>query len=298
MLDADAERLEVSRPEARYTQLEVDGLEQHECPHQRLVVAGPARALHRPLGPASRLPGSLLLHADQCGEVVQPHPGAPRHGVVGVTEETSCPGDDAQRAGERPHAQVPGRLVGQQVGCRHRVVHEPRRPPVGVDRRLEHPSELTQVPDGLPQPGAVVVRDAREATARLDRDLEVVRGIRVGVRAPGQLAGHLRVLPGAVGVAGPREVHQQGGGVGVEVGADVLEHGTGRAVDAGAHPEGQSLVGRVADEAVAEPEPGPRRRPRRTTRAPRGSPRRGRARRTRRVCSRTSRRKLRPSTAQ
>ena len=114
-----SERLEVSRPEAGDAQLEVDGVEEHEGPHQRLVVTDLARTPARPARPsrlASR--GRSCSTRTSAVRLSSRTLVARPTGVIDVIEEPPCPGDDAKRAGERPGAQVPGRLAGQQVGCR------------------------------------------------------------------------------------------------------------------------------------------------------------------------------------
>ena len=218
--------------------------------------ASPA-AVHGAQRPLAGLARALLLHAHHGGEVVEPHPGA--HGPP-VRREPSI----------RPRARVTTRRVVVNAPVRRwaaawrdstsavasgsdRVSRAARA--VGLDRLAEHPGELAQVTHRLPEASPVGIRHARQPAADLEGRLEVVGGVGVGVRRPGQPAGPLGVVPGALGVTGPGEVQHEGGGVDVEVGAEPLEHLTGGAVHAGPHPVGQPLVGGVADQAVAEPQP-------------------------------------------
>ena len=218
--------------------------------------AAPA-ASHRPDRPLAGLARALLLDPDHGREVVQPHPGAPGRRHVRAVEQAARPGDDPQRGGERPGAQVGGGLAGQHVGRRTGSARVSRAAAaVGLDRLGEHAGELAQLAHARPQPGPLGVGDVRHPPAHVERRLEVVGGVGVGVRAPRPArrpAARSRQVRSCV--AGPGEVQRERGGVGVEVGAEPLEHLAGGAVQAGAHPVGQPLVGRVAHQAVAEPQP-------------------------------------------
>ena len=254
LVDADLQRLAVPLPDAGDTLLGIGVIQHDEGTDERFVVVHRACFLDDPQRPTPGLLGSLLIHPRPGREHVQSDLDPTGLGVATERRQAGAADTgDPQRAGEGPGAQVHRGLPRQDVGGRQRVVtQQTHGAAVGIQGLVEHPGEVPQISHGRPEAGPVGVGHAGDATAHVQRGDELVGGVGVGIRAAGELTGHLRVPPGTHRVTGAGEVQGQRGGVDLEVGAHPLEDLSGRLVEAGAELVGQALVGGVAHEAVAE----------------------------------------------
>ena len=246
--------------EAGHTQLQVGQVDEHQRAHQGLVVAEPPRPPPSRARPSSRA---------SCGRSCSTRTRAVRlssrtsvrraAGDVRAAEQPPRPGDDLQRGREAPRCAGGPRPGGTSTSAvATGSSRRSRRGARGRPRptRSNMPGELAQVADRRPQPGPVGIRDPGHPAAHVEGRLEVVGGVGVGVRRPGQ-----RDRPaGRSSTCAPRRRP----GRSAARGRGSRRRGRCSAARAPRRPsrwtrartrKARPVVGRVADQAVAEPEP-------------------------------------------